>query len=417
MSRFIVNGGKKLSGEIEVQGSKNSALPILAATILTDGENVLHNCSGLSDVAIALRILRYLGCSAKKSGNTVLINADSLNRNDIPDNLMREMRSSIVFLGAIISRTGKAKMGFPGGCELGPRPIDLHLKSLRKMGVKISERHGVLECTAEKGLKGAHIALSFPSVGATENIILAAVKAKGTTTITNAAREPEISDLCDYLISCGANIYGAGEGVITIDGVDTLFSTQHTIIPDRIVAATLMAAAAATGSDICLKGLIQSHLNSIIPAFEETGCQVEFKRGDMLFKAPERLKPMVLIRTMPYPGFPTDAQAPLMATATLCKGTSVFVENIFENRYKHVDELVRLGANINVQGKVAVVTGVDSLYGAVIEAQDLRGAAGLLVAALAADGTTEISGINYLERGYEDFEVVLSSIGASIRKI
>lgn len=417
MSRFVINGGEKLCGEVEVQGSKNSALPILAATILTKGENILHNCSSLSDVSTALKILRYLGCNAKASGNTALVNSDDICRSDIPDDLMREMRSSIVFLGAVISRTGSAKLSFPGGCELGPRPIDLHLRSLKQMGVRIVERHGVLECTADKGLKGAQIALSFPSVGATENIILAAVKARGTTTITNAAREPEISDLCEFLNSCGASIYGAGEGVIVIDGVDNLSACQHTIIPDRIVAATLMSAAASTRSQIRLNGIVQAHLSSIVPLFEEAGCVAEFCAGSMIFKAPERLKPVALVRTMPYPGFPTDAQAPLMAATTLCDGTSVFVENIFENRFKHVGELTRLGASINVQGKVAVVNGVSSLYGASVEAQDLRGAAGLIVAALAAEGATDIGGINYLERGYEDFEAVLSSLGANIRKI
>lgn len=417
MSRFIVSGGERLSGEVEVQGAKNSALPILAATILTKGENVLHNCSRLSDVTTALKILRYLGCNANIVGNTAIVNADNMCGSDIPNHLMREMRSSIVFLGAILSRTGKAYLSFPGGCELGPRPIDLHLKALKKMGAKITERHGILECSTDKGLKGAKITLSFPSVGATENIILAAVRAKGTTTITNAAREPEITDLCDYLNSCGANIYGTGEGVIVIDGVDELYSTQHTIIPDRIVGATLMSAAAVTHSDICLKGIIQSHLNSVVPVFEEMGCQLEFSKGDLFFKSPKVLNPVSLVRTMPYPGFPTDAQAPLMAVSTLCDGTSVFVESIFENRFKHVDELTRLGASISVQGKVAVVQGVKHLYGASVEAQDLRGAAGLIVAALGAEGTTDIGGINYLERGYEDFEVVLSSLGANVKKI
>lgn len=417
MAKYIIDGGGRLNGQVEVQGSKNSALPILAASLLTKGENLFYNCPNLSDVASAVNIIRYLGGSSKAQGSALVVNTDDVSRSDIPDNLMREMRSSIVFLGAILSRTGRAKMSFPGGCELGPRPIDLHLKALRKMGVKISERHGVLECTADKGLKGARIALSFPSVGATENIILAAVKARGTTTITNAAREPEISDLCEYLISCGAEIYGAGEGIITIDGVAELNACEHTIIPDRIVAATLMSAAAVTGSDVYLNGLIQNHLNSIIPVFEETGCNVEFFDGNMHFTAPEKLKHMNLIRTMPYPGFPTDAQAPIMAAAVLCDGTSVFVENIFENRYRHVGELVRLGANINVQGKVAIVNGVDALYGANVEAQDLRGAAALVVAALACEGTTVVEGIHFLERGYEDFQVVLSSLGANIRKV
>ncbi len=417
MSRFVVNGGKRLCGEVEVQGAKNSALPILSATVLTRGENILYNCPKLSDVDASLRILRYLGCDAKEQNGAVLVNCDGLCENEIPDCLMREMRSSIVFLGAILSRTGSAKLSFPGGCELGPRPIDLHLKALRKMGAKISERHGVLQCRAENGLKGAKINLSFPSVGATENIILAAVLADGTTTIINAAREPEICDLCDFLNSAGAKIYGAGEGVIVIDGVNELNAVSHNIIPDRIVAATLMSAAAVTRGDITLSGVIQNHLSSVIPVFEETGCQVNVKDGNMKFSAPERLNPMPLVRTMPYPGFPTDAQAPLMATASICDGTSVFVENIFENRFKHVGELTRLGADIQVQSKVAVVNGVKSLYGACVEAQDLRGAAALITAALTAEGKTEISGIEFLERGYENFEVVLSSLGAEVRKV
>lgn len=417
MSRFIIDGGHKLSGEVEVQGSKNSALPILAATLLTKGENVLYNCPALSDVDATLRILRYLGCDAKMIGTTAMINTDGMNNFDVPDDLMSEMRSSIVFLGAIISRTGKACLSFPGGCELGPRPIDLHLKALRQMGVEIKERYGKLNCVVENGLKGAEIALSFPSVGATENIILAAVKAKGTTTITNAAREPEIVDLCEYLTDCGANIYGAGEGTIVIDGVNELRACDHPIISDRIVSATLMSAAAATGSEIYLKGIIQNHLSGIIPVFEEAGCEIECKKGVMKFKAPEKLKPMALIRTMPYPGFPTDAQAPVMAASAKGDGTTIFVENIFENRYKHVDGLTRLGAKINVQGKVAIVTGVNSLYGASIEAQDLRGAAALAVAGLAAEGTTDLGGICYLERGYDKFELVLSSLGAKVKKI
>lgn len=417
VSRFVVNGGKKLFGEVEVQGAKNSALPILSATVLTRGENILFNCPSLTDVDACMRILRYLGCEAKKQGSAVLVKCDGLRESEIPDSLMREMRSSIVFLGAILARTGYAKLSFPGGCELGPRPIDLHLKALRKMGADICERHGVLECKAENGLKGAKIDLSFPSVGATENIILAAVLAEGTTTIINAAREPEICDLCDFLNEAGAKIYGSGEGVIVIDGVEELFAVSHNIIPDRIVAATLMSSAAVTKGEITLRGVIQSHLSSVIPVFEETGCKVKVKDGDLTVTAPDRLRAMPLIRTMPYPGFPTDAQAPLMAVASLCRGTSVFVENIFENRFKHAGELMRLGADINVQGKVAVVNGVKTLYGASVEAQDLRGAASLITAALVAEGKTEIGGIDYLERGYDSFEITLSSLGADVRKV
>ncbi len=417
MSRFVVKGKRKLFGDVEVQGAKNSALPILSAAVLTRGENVLFNCPRLTDIDACMRILRYLGCEAYEQNGAVLVNCDGLCESEIPDSLMREMRSSIVFLGALLARTGCAKLSFPGGCELGPRPIDLHLKALRKMGAKISERYGTIECIAENGLKGALIDLSFPSVGATENIILAAVLAEGTTTIVNAAREPEICDLCDYLNKAGAKIYGSGEGVIVIDGVEELFAVSHNIIPDRIVAATLMSAAAVTKSEIKLKGIVNNHLSSVIPVFEETGCKIRVKDGEMIFTSPENLTAMSLVRTMPYPGFPTDAQAPLTAVASVCKGTSVFVENIFENRFKHAGELLRLGADINVQGKVAVVNGVKSLYGASVEAQDLRGAASLITAALAAEGKTEISGIGYLERGYEDFELVLSSLGADVRKV
>lgn len=417
MSRLLIEGAKKLSGEVEVQGAKNSALPILAATILCSGENVLHNCSDLSDVDAAVKILRYLGGDVSRHHKTMLVNTDNLNRFDIPHSLMREMRSSIVFLGAVLSRYKRARLSFPGGCELGPRPIDLHLKALRQMGAIIKEHHGILDCTAPKGLKGTRIALSFPSVGATENIILAAINAQGTTTITNAAREPEICDLAEFLNKCGAKIYGAGEGSIVIDGVAKLSSTQHTIISDRIVASTLMACAAITGSEIFLKGIVAEHLGSVISVFEEAGCQVNCSKGNMHFKAPERLKAVKSIRTMPYPGFPTDAQAPVMSALSLAQGTSCFVENIFESRYKHVGELLRLGANIKVEGRVAVVEGVESLSGAFVEAQDLRGAAALITAGLAAEGTTEVAGIKYLERGYEDFEVVLSDLGAAVKKV
>ena len=417
MSKLLVTGRQKLGGEVSVQGAKNSALPILAATILTRGENVIFNCPLLSDIEASCRILRYLGCEVQRSDHTLIIKSESINCSDIPHELMKKTRSSIVFLGAVLARTGRARLSFPGGCEIGPRPIDMHLKALRELGAVIKEKHGYLDCHAPYGLKGAKISLSFPSVGATEDIMIAACLASGTTTISNAAREPEICDLADYLNKCGAKIYGAGEGVIVIDGVSSLGGTAHTIIPDRIVAATLMSCAAVTGSELVLKEAVASHLGAIIPVFEESGCKVSMRDSEIKFSAPQKLRSMRIVRTMPYPGFPTDAQAPLLAAACVSDGTSVFIENIFENRYRHTGELVRMGASIKTEGKVAVVEGVQRLYGASVEATDLRGAAALVIAGLCAESTTEISGINFLERGYENLEVTLSSLGAKIVKV
>jgi UDP-N-acetylglucosamine 1-carboxyvinyltransferase len=417
VSKLIVKGGNKLQGQVQVQGAKNSALPILSATLLCKGESVLHCCPHISDIDSALRILRYLGCNAVMEGKTVIVNSDNMNRSNIPEGLMREMRSSIVFLGAIISRTGQAKMYFPGGCELGPRPIDIHLNALRKMGVTIDERHGCISCKVKDKLKGAKIALPFPSVGATENIILSAVLAQGTTVVTNCAREPEITDLCEYLNKCGAKIYGGGESTIVIDGVHSLKGCVHTIIPDRIAVATLMSATAVTGGEVILKGIVTSHIDSIIPLFEESGCSINIKDGNLKISCPKELKAFKSIRTMPYPGFPTDAQAVLMAVSTVAKGTTVFVENIFESRYRHVEELTRLGANIKVANKVAVVEGVERLFGAKVVAKELRGAASLVVAGLKAQGKTEIEGIKFLERGYEHLELTLSALGADIKKV
>lgn len=417
MAKLLIEGGRRLRGEVTLQGAKNSTLPILAATVLTSDENVLHNCPCLTDTETSVRILRCLGAKVNRHGHTLVVDTKDLKGDSIPDSLMRQMRSSIVFLGAILAKEGRAKLSFPGGCELGPRPIDLHLDAFRKMGVEITEHHGELICSASKGLKGANISLSFPSVGATENIMIAASLAKGTTTLTNAAREPEIEDLADYLNKCGARIYGAGEGTIVIEGMEKLHGTAHTIIPDRIVAATLMSAAAVTGSDIVLKDVIPAHLGSVIPVFEEAGCTIGIKDGVMNINSPQRLSSFNLVRTTPYPGFPTDAQAPLMAMATVAKGTTVFVENVFESRYKHIGELQRLGAKVKTVGKVAVVEGVEKLYSSHLQAQDLRGSAALVVASLSARGSTEIDTTKYLDRGYEDFEGVLASLGAKIQKI
>lgn len=417
MSRLVIDGLKRLRGETEVQGSKNSALPILAATLLSGEESVLHNCPELSDVTASVNILRYLGCNVEFSGNTLVCNSRGLNKNHIPNSLMREMRSSIIFLGALLARTGKASLCFPGGCEIGPRPIDIHLRALEEMGVIINDDYGVYRCSAPEGLKGAKISLSFPSVGATENVMICACLADGTTVITNAAREPEICDLADYLNSCGADISGAGEGTIIIEGVKSLKGTSHTIIPDRIVAATLLAGCAVSGGSVKLDKIIPSHLGAVLSVFEESGCSVYIQGGSIFLDSPKRLKAPKIIRTMPYPGFPTDAQAPIMAMAASSKGTTLFVENIFENRYLHVSELLRMGANIKVEGRVAVSQGVNCLHGADVEAMDLRGAAALIVAALGAEGRTTIDGLKYLDRGYESIEVTLSNLGAEIKRV
>ncbi|HCD80995.1 MAG TPA: UDP-N-acetylglucosamine 1-carboxyvinyltransferase [Ruminococcaceae bacterium] len=416
MSELVINGGKKLSGEICVQGAKNSVLPVLAATVLCGGECVIHNCPQLSDVETSLKILAHLGCGCKKDGDTVAVNARDISDYSIPDTLMREMRSSVVFLGAVIGRTGKAVISSPGGCELGPRPIDLHLSSLNKMGVTVKEEHGYLNCTAENGLHGAEITLNFPSVGATENIILAAVLAEGDTVIHGAAKEPEISDLADFLNSAGARINGCGSDTVRIRGVKTLGGAEHSIIPDRIVAATYMACAAVTGGNITLKNVMPPHMASILWLFNESGCKVNINGKSINLLSPQRLLRVPTVRSLVYPGFPTDAGP--IAAALLCKadGTSVFVENIFENRFRYVDELKRFGAKIKTEGKIAVIEGVTELSAADCKSTDLRGGAALVIAALAANGKSKIGEIQHIERGYEDIAENLRLIGADISK-
>ncbi len=414
MQRLKIEGGTRINGEISVQGAKNSALPLLSACVLSRGKVTLHNCPRLSDVFAACRILSCLGCSCSFDGNTVTVDPDTISRSYVPDDLMREMRSSIVFLGAVLGRMGRCSLSFPGGCELGPRPIDMHISALRQMGVVIKEEYGVLDCSCPKGLKGAKISLSFPSVGATENIMLAACLAKGDTVIYNAAREPEISDLAGFLNSCGARISGHGGSVIYITGVRELHDCEYSVMPDRIVSCTLLGAAALTGGEISLKNSRPQDIDAVLPVFEQMGCGVFVYDDNIYLNGKKALKAVKTIRTMPYPGFPTDAQAIIMAVLTKAQGTSVIVENIFENRYRHVDELVRMGADIKVEGKVAVVEGVKRLFGTNVIATDLRGGAALIIAALAADGETVISNVKLVDRGYEDIEKQLGSVGARI---
>ena len=416
MARLVIEGLHRLSGTVDIHGAKNGALPILAATLLAGGTSEICNCPDLSDVNASVRILEHLGCKVARTDGCVRVDSGGLCRSDIPDGLMREMRSSIVFLGAIVARTGEACMSFPGGCELGPRPIDMHLDGLRKLGVHIEEERGQIQCRVDGRLKGTNITLEFPSVGATENILLAAVLAEGTTILLNAAREPEIVDLCRYLNACGARISGEGEGTITIEGVDCLAGCRHEVLPDRIETATYMAAAAVTGGSLILRHVRPEHVASLFPVFEEAGCHITLWPGELLVSAPARLRRVKSVRTMPYPGFPTDAQAPVMARTCVADGTSVFIENIFENRYKHAGELARLGAKIKVEGRVAVVEGVPVLSGAQVECTDLRGGAALVVAALAAEGRTIITELHHLDRGYEGLERSLREAGASIRR-
>ncbi len=416
MEKLVINGGKKLDGKIDLQGSKNSALPILSACTAVDGISVLHNCPDLTDVSAALKILEHIGCKVGREGHTVVVDSTAVNRFDIPEKLMREMRSSIVFLGGLLARFGAACVSSPGGCEIGLRPIDLHLSSLRRMNVYINETGGMLECATDN-LCGANITLAFPSVGATENIMLASMGAKGETIIRNAAREPEIIDLADFLNSCGANIQGAGQSVVRIKPAAKLRSAEHTIIPDRIVASTFMACTALAGGRISVSGVNAEHLSPVIPVFETAGCEVRTKNKELIIKAPDRLSRVKSIGTLPYPGFPTDSQAIVMAMLTKADGTSVITEKIFENRFRHVPELIKMGADIRVEdGRVAVIEGVKKLYAANVSSSDLRGGCALVVAAIGAEGITVVDEIHHIDRGCEAIEKSLSQLGAEIKR-
>lgn len=417
MDSFVINGKKRLSGTLMVHGAKNSALPLLAASAAVGGKCVFYNCPDLSDVRATLKILSRLGCFVNMENGTVLCDSTLLCENEIPDPLMRELRSSFIFMGALLSRTGKASMCAPGGCEIGMRPIDIHLAAFEQMGVAVNVENGRIICEAESGIHGADINLSFPSVGATENIILAAVTADGITYIRNAAREPEIADLASFLNLCGAKISGAGGSTIMIEGVKSLYAAEYTVMPDRIVAASFFACAAVTGSDILVKNAVREHLSSVISVFEQAGCRFSFAENGIYIKSPPRLHKMKTIRTMPYPGFPTDCQAIIMAVASTAGGTTIINENIFENRFCHAGELNRMGADVTVSGKTAIVNGVRSLYGANVRAGDLRGGMSLVTAALAAYGETVIDGVCYIDRGYEKIERDLAAAGADIRRI
>ena len=416
MSRFEIIGKSPIRGEISVQGAKNAVLPILAATIMTEEVCVIDNCPYLRDVDKTILVLRGLGSKVMQTDHTITVSDNGYCDCEICETLMRQMRSSIIFLGAILTRCKKAVLSMPGGCPIGQRPIDLHLKALKKLGVKIKEEHGFIYCYADK-ITGADIHLDFPSVGATENIMLASVMAQGTTTISNAAREPEIKDLANFLNSMGAKITGAGESQIRIEGVCELHGTRYRVMPDRIVAGTYLIAAAITGGDITITDAEPDNMNAICDTLIQMGANLDIGDNKIHIMSADRLKAVEIIRTMPYPGFPTDIQSPFMSLLSVANGTSILVENIFENRFRHVDELVRMGADIKVSGRTAIIKGVDELYGATVRARELRGGAALVLAGLCANGKTIVDNTEYIDRGYERIEECLSKCGAHIKRV
>lgn len=412
--KFIIKGGTPLKGEVKIQGAKNSALPIIAGSLLCDEQVVLKNCPIISDTYASCRILNYLGCKCSLSGNTLVIDSCSVNKTDIPDELMREMRSSIIYMGALLGAYGKCMLSFPGGCELGPRPVDMHLSAVKKLGAEVVEEYGTIECSVSGHLQGTKITLGYPSVGTTENIILTAVKAKGETTIINAAKEPEIVDLACFLNKCGAKIRGAGNSTVNIQGVDKLHGCNYDIMADRIAAATYISSAVCSRGEIILRDIDIGLCESFISVFEQMGCSIYIYDGCIYVNAQKNIKSAGKIITLPHPGFPTDVQPVIMAAVCKASGITIFEETVFENRYRHVDSLVKMGADIKVVGKAAIVTGVKRLYGAKVSATDLRGGAAMITAALGAEGVTEISDINYIDRGYENIEKVISSLGGNI---
>ena len=416
MNKLIIDGGVPLNGEISVQGAKNAVLPILAASVIGDGESVIHNCPQLRDVDMTEIILKELGCKVIRSHNTMAIDPSGMNNCGIDEQLMREMRSSIIFLGAILTVCGEAVVGLPGGCPIGLRPIDLHLKALRQMGVNIAEEHGYLRCNCKR-LRGTDIHLDFPSVGATENIMLAAVKAEGITVIRNAAKEPEIVDLQNFLNAMGANIRGAGGGTIVVKGVKRLHGVEYIPLGDRIEAGTYLIAVASCGGEIEVSGVPPENIAALLHKLRENGCKIYGKNDKIILQSNGDLKSVSLVETMPFPGFPTDLQAQYAALCCTAKGTSLIVENLFETRYRYAAELKRMGADITVRDRTAVIRGVEKLHGAAVTASDLRGGAALVVAALKAEGQSSVSELFLIDRGYADFEGKLRKLGAKIKRV
>jgi len=415
MDKIIISGGRRLQGDITVSGAKNAALPILASVILGGGECTVTNVPRVVDVVTMGKLLGILGATVTTEGNRVVMKMDALRSSEAPYELVRTMRASVVVLGPLLARWGEAIVSLPGGCAIGSRPVNLHLAGLEQMGAIVSVEHGYIKAKAQR-LKGARICLDFPTVTGTENLMMAACLADGTTVIENVAKEPEIVDLAAFLVKRGARITGAGTDMITVEGVKELRGADHEVIPDRIEAGTYLAAGAITGGDVCVKDCRPQHLEAVTAKLREAGAEVTESKESVRLKASKRLK-SVDVKTYPYPGFATDMQAQMMALMCVAQGTSVITETVFESRFIHVPELQRMGANIKVDGSHAVVTGTTKLSGAAVMASDLRASAGLVVAGLAAEGETEIARVYHLDRGYERIEEKLNGLGAAIRRV
>jgi UDP-N-acetylglucosamine 1-carboxyvinyltransferase len=414
MDTIFITGGNPLCGEVRISGAKNSALPILASTILGGGECVITNVPRVVDVLTMGKLLRIFGATVSHEGNRAVVKADVVDSTEAPYDLVKTMRASVLALGPLVARWGEAKVSLPGGCAIGSRPVNLHLAGLAKLGADISLEHGYITAKAKR-LKGARIYCDTPTVTGTENLMMAASLAEGTTVLENAAREPEISDLADFLIKRGARIEGAGTDVVTIEGVRELHGGEHEVIPDRIEAGTYLAAGAMTGGDVTVTHCRPAHLEAVLMKLRETGADVRVEHTRVRITAPRRLRGTD-VKTLPYPGFPTDMQAQMVALMCVAEGTSVVTETVFESRFMHVEELRRMGADIRVEGNRLLVTGRRSLTGAPVMASDLRASAGLIVAGLAADGVTEVQRVYHLDRGYERIEEKLRGVGAKIER-
>ena len=416
MEKYIINGGNKLYGSVDIQTAKNSVLPILAAAVLTDGKVTVADVPHISDVRNMVKILSRLGCRAEFCGNNLIIDSSVADCYEIPSELAHELRSSVFLLGSVISRFHMAKIAYPGGCDIGLRPVDLHLTGLKRLGVEITEENGYIVCKCDK-LTGNEIMLDCPSVGATENIMLAAVKAEGVTVIKNAAREPEIEDLQKFLNAMGARVRGAGSGTVVVQGVKELFGCEYLPIPDRIEAGTFLIAAAMCGGEVELKRACAEHISSLLHKLRENGCKIRVNNDKIVLENNRRLTSVKSIETQPYPGFPTDLQAQMTALCCICRGQSIVTENLFETRFKYVPELSKMGADITVINRNAFVRGVERFHGATLVAHDLRGGAALVSAALSAVGRSEILDISHIDRGYGAFEYKLRRLGGDIVRL